>query len=55
MPYFLSTENLELDKESLVSGEEARHISLSHRIKNGEKIKLQGKNGKRFLLLIKNH
>jgi 16S rRNA (uracil1498-N3)-methyltransferase len=52
MPYFLSTENLELDKESLVSGEEARHISLSHRIKNGEKIKLQGKNGKRFLAQV---
>ena len=49
MPYFLASENLEIGKELTLTGDEARHILLSHRIKIGEQIKLQGPNGKRFL------
>lgn len=49
MPYFLSDKNLSLNQETEVSGEEARHILFAQRIKKGEKIKLQGPDGKRFL------
>jgi 16S rRNA (uracil1498-N3)-methyltransferase len=49
MPYFLSKKNLALNQEAQISGEEAAHILLSHRVKVGEKIKLQGPDGKRFL------
>jgi 16S rRNA (uracil1498-N3)-methyltransferase len=52
MPYFLSAENLILGKVSEVAGEEARHILLAHRAKKGEKIKLQGPDGKRYLAEI---
>ena len=48
MPYFLSNENLQTGKLIQISGEEARHILLSHRVKIGEQIKLQGPDGKRF-------
>jgi 16S rRNA (uracil1498-N3)-methyltransferase len=49
MPYFLSDKNLTLNQQVEISGEEARHILFAQRIKKGEKIKLQGPNGKRFL------
>jgi 16S rRNA (uracil1498-N3)-methyltransferase len=49
MPYFLSQNILKLNSTEIITGEEARHILLSHRVKIGEKIKLQGLNGKRFL------
>ena len=49
MPYFFSNENLFLGGSHQIDGEEARHILLSHRVKIGEKLKLQGPDGKRFL------
>src|SRR5258708_49307 len=49
MAYFLSDKNLQTDQSFAVEGEEARHILLSHRVKKGERIKLQGPNNKRFL------
>jgi len=49
MPYFLSDKNLSLGGEVELSDAEARHILLSHRVKVGEKIKIQGSDGKRFL------
>lgn len=49
MPYFLSYKNLEPETEIQIMGEEARHILLSHRIKVGEQIKLQGPDDKRYL------
>ncbi|MCL5775300.1 MAG: 16S rRNA (uracil(1498)-N(3))-methyltransferase [Patescibacteria group bacterium] len=52
MPYFLSSENLKLATEVVVVGEEARHLMLSRRLKVGEKIKLQGPDGKRFLCKV---
>lgn len=48
MPYFLSDENLAQGKIVSVVGEEARHILLAHRKKKGEKVKLQGPDGKRY-------
>ena len=38
-----------MGKEVQVSGEEARHLLLSHRLKRGKKIKLQGPDGQRYL------
>ena len=52
MPYFLSNKNLTLNREVEIAGEEARHILLAHRIKKGEKIKLQGPNQERYLVEI---
>lgn len=52
MPYFLSQTNLNLNKLEEVSGDEARHILLAHRAKKGERIKIQGPDGKRFLAEI---
>lgn len=49
MPYFLSDKNLVLNQEVEISGEEARHILFAQRVRTGEKIKLQGPDGKRFL------
>lgn len=49
MPYFFSAENLSLGRIVSVGGEESRHILLAHRAKKGEKVKLQGPDGKRFL------
>lgn len=51
MPYFLCNDNLDLNLAATVSGEEARHLLLSHRLKVGERVKLQGPNGKRFLCI----
>jgi 16S rRNA (uracil1498-N3)-methyltransferase len=48
MPYFLSTQNLSSGKIIEMSGEEARHVLFSHRAKIGEKIKVQGPDGKRY-------
>ena len=53
MPYFFSEENLSLGQAVNIAGDEARHILLSHRIKVGEKIKLQGPDRKRFLCQVK--
>jgi 16S rRNA (uracil1498-N3)-methyltransferase len=53
MPYFFTHDNLKLGKEIIIQGEEARHILLSHRIKLGEQIKLQGPDGKRYKAEIK--
>src|SRR6185436_18434707 len=52
MPYFLSDKNLSLHEKIEIAGEEARHILLAHRIKQGEKIKVQGPDGKRYLVEI---
>ena len=49
MPYFFSLQNLKPEIAITISGEEARHILLSHRVKVGESAKLQGPDGKRFL------
>ncbi|MFI5205590.1 MAG: RsmE family RNA methyltransferase [Candidatus Paceibacterales bacterium] len=49
MSYFLSDKNLVLGSSVEIADEEARHILLAHRAKKGEKIKLQGPDGKRFL------
>ncbi|MBI5530773.1 MAG: 16S rRNA (uracil(1498)-N(3))-methyltransferase [Candidatus Doudnabacteria bacterium] len=53
MPYFLSEQNLKIGQEVSIAGDEARHILLSHRIKVGEKIKLQGPDKQRFLCGVK--
>ncbi len=52
MPYFFSHEDLTLGREVEIAGQEARHILLAHRSKKGEKIKLQGPNGRRYLAEI---
>jgi 16S rRNA (uracil1498-N3)-methyltransferase len=49
MPYFFAEQNLSTGLVAEIRNEEARHILLSHRVKKGEKIKLQGPDGKRFL------
>ncbi|MFA5991126.1 MAG: RsmE family RNA methyltransferase [Candidatus Doudnabacteria bacterium] len=49
MPYFLSDENLEIGKIVSPAEDEMGHLLLSHRVKIGEKVKLQGANKKRFL------
>jgi len=54
MPYFLSEENLSLGQTVEITGEEGRHILLAHRAKKGERIKLQGPDGKRYLSEIVN-
>lgn len=48
MSYFLIPENLDLGKEYKVTGDEARHILLSRRVKSGERVNLQGPDGRRF-------
>ncbi len=48
MPYFFSSNNLIPGEEAEVAGDEMRHLLLSHRAKKGEKVKLQGPDGKRF-------
>ncbi len=53
MPYFFSSNNLVLGKEAEILEEEARHILLSHRVKVGEELKLQGPDGNRFLVEVK--
>ncbi len=53
MPYFLSHKNLSVGDLVEVGGEEARHILLAHRVKKGEKIKLQGPDRERYLVEIK--
>lgn len=52
MPYFFSDKNLSVGLVVELAGQEARHILLAHRAKKGEKIKLQGPDGKRFLAEI---
>src|SRR5438034_751240 len=52
MPYFLANESLSQGKILEISGEEARHVLLAHRVKKGEKIKLQGTDGKRYKVEI---
>lgn len=49
MPYFFSQKNLQLNSVVNLTGEEALHLLLSHRVKAGEAVKLQGPDGKRFL------
>ena len=49
MPYFFSRENLSQGLVVKLEGEEARDLLLSHRVKKGEQVKLQGPDGKRFL------
>lgn len=48
MPYFFSEENLIINTETEIVGEEAGHIGLAHRAKKGERVKLQGPDKKRF-------
>jgi len=52
MPYFLSAQNLKPQLEVTISGEEARHLMLSRRLKVGEEIKLQGPDGGRYLCKV---
>lgn len=49
MPYFFSAENLNTGLVVNLVADEARHLLLSHRVKIGEEVKLQGPNKKRFL------
>jgi 16S rRNA (uracil1498-N3)-methyltransferase len=50
--YFLTSQKLEIDKETTVSGEEAVHIFAARRIKPGETIEIQDANNKRFLTKV---
>lgn len=52
MPYFLSSHILKIGELSSIADEEAAHILLSRRAKIGEKLKVQGPDGKRFLAEI---
>lgn len=52
MSYFTCDQNLKIDEVIEISGEEARHILLSRRIKLGEEIKLQGADSRRFLTKV---
>lgn len=49
MPYFFCPENLSQGLVVKLDGDEAGHLLLSHRVKKGERVKLQGPDGKRFL------
>jgi len=53
MPYFLSDRNLTTGLDVEIAGEEARHILLAHRAKKGERVELQGPDGKRYEAEIK--
>lgn len=48
MPYFFSVNNLTPGAVAEVVGDEMRHLLLSHRAKPGERVKLQGPDGKRY-------
>jgi 16S rRNA (uracil1498-N3)-methyltransferase len=52
MPYFLADTNIRINKPFILSGDEANHIVLSKRAKIGERVKIQGPNGKRFICEI---
>lgn len=49
MPYFLTSEELAEQKEFELSGEEARHVLLSHRVRSGQQVKVQDPLGNRFM------
>jgi 16S rRNA (uracil1498-N3)-methyltransferase len=58
MSYFLSNNNLVLDEQRELTGEEAAHILLARRIKTGEQIVLQDTKQQRYLcevIAIKKH
>ena len=52
MSYFLSEQKIALNKTISLSGEEARHMLLSRRMKIGELVKLQDPSGKRYTCSI---
>lgn len=49
MPYFFCDVGLEAEKIVSPAADELRHLLLSHRVRLGEKVKLQGPDKKRFL------
>lgn len=53
MPYFLAGQKIISGQEVALEGDEVAHIVLAKRAKKGEKIKLQGTDGKRYLAEIK--
>lgn len=56
MSYFFAPHDIDTGQEIEIGGEEARHILLSRRMREGETVKLQGPNGRRFraeVLLLK--
>lgn len=48
MPYFLSDNKIAIGPTFELKGDEADHVLLSRRAKIGDRIKVQGSNGKRF-------
>lgn len=53
MSYFLIPDNAKPGEDTTISGDEARHISLSRRAKVGDEIFVQAPNEKRFSATIK--
>lgn len=52
MSYFFAPENLEIDDEITIGGEEAHHIMNVRRVRTGETIKLQGPDRRRFRAVV---
>lgn len=48
MPYFFSRQKLSLGQQALIDADEAKHLLLSLRVKQGELINLQGPDEKRY-------
>lgn len=54
MSYFLAEKPMQLGNTYTLTKDEARHVSLSRRVKMGEKIILQGPDERRFMCVVTN-